>query len=71
MSQLANLPIAARMAIAEMGARVDAQMIQESFALMWPLQASRTGLAVSKDIAYGSDPLQTLNFICVEMPERQ
>ncbi len=60
-AQLANLPVAARTTIAEMGARLDAQVIQESFALMWPLQAPRTGLAASREIAYGSDPLQTLD----------
>ena len=56
-----NLPSATRTAIAEMGPNLDREVIQQSFALMRPLQAPREGLADRMNIAYGADPLQKLD----------
>lgn len=56
-----NLPSATRTAIAEMGPNLDREVIQQSFALMRPLQAPREGLADRMNIAYGDDPLQKLD----------
>jgi triacylglycerol lipase len=36
-------------------------MFAKSFAVMRPLQASRTDLTVAKDVSYGADPLQKLD----------
>ena len=60
-AQEANLPAEVRAAIAEMGPKLNPEVIARSVKLMTPLQASLAGLSVSKDIAYGHDPLQTLD----------
>lgn len=60
-AQLANLPAEVRAAIAAMGPTLNPHVISQSMALMKPLQAPRTGLSVSKDIAYGPDPLQKMD----------
>jgi triacylglycerol lipase len=44
-----------------MGPTLNPDVISQSMALMKPLQAPRTGLSVSKDIAYGPDPLQKMD----------
>lgn len=60
-AQLANLPKETVAAIAAMGPNLNPEVIEKSFALMRPLEASRDGMAAEKDIAYGSDPLQKLD----------
>jgi triacylglycerol lipase len=60
-AQEANLPAEVRAAIAEMGPKLNPEVIAGTVKLMAPLQASLAGLSVSKDIAYGPDPSQKLD----------
>jgi acetyl esterase len=60
-AQEANLPAEVRAAIAEMGPKLNPEVIASTVKLMVPLQASLAELSVSKDIAYGPDPSQTLD----------
>lgn len=60
-AQEANLPAEVRAAIAEMGPKLNPEVIANTLKLMAPLQASLAGLSVSKDIAYGPDPSQKLD----------
>jgi acetyl esterase/lipase len=60
-AQEANLPGEVRAAIAEMGPKLNPEVIARTVKLMSPLQAPLAGLSVSKDIAYGPDPLQKLD----------
>jgi acetyl esterase/lipase len=60
-AQEANLPAEVRAAIAEMGPKLNPEVIASTVKLMAPLQASLAGLSVSKDIAYGPDPSQKLD----------
>jgi acetyl esterase/lipase len=61
LAQEANLPAEVRAEIVKMGPTLNPTVISKSSELMRPLQAPRSGLPVSKDIAYGSDPLQKLD----------
>ena len=61
LAQEANLPAEVRAAIVEMGPTLNSTVISKSGELMRPLQAPRDGLPVSKDVAYGPDPLQKLD----------
>lgn len=60
-AQEANLPAEVRAAIAEMGPKLNPEIIAGTVKLMVPLQVSLAGQSVSKDIGYGSDPLQKLD----------
>ena len=60
-AQLANLPAEVGAAIAEMGPKLNPDVISKSIALMKPLQAPLTGLSVSQDVAYGPDALQKMD----------
>src|SRR4051794_7386366 len=60
-AQEANLPAEVRAAIAEMGPKLNPDVIARTLKLMAPLQAPLAGLSVSKDMAYGPDPLQKLD----------
>jgi acetyl esterase len=60
-AQQANLPAEVWSAIAEMGPTLNQEVIRKSVALMEPLQAPRTGLSASQDVAYGPDPLQKMD----------
>lgn len=44
-----------------MGAHLNPEIFRKTIALMRPLLADRTGLSLSKDLTYGSDPLQKLD----------
>ena len=57
----ANLPAEVRAALTEMGPTLNPEVIEKSVKLMAPLQAPRDGLKVTKDVEYGSDPLQKLD----------
>jgi acetyl esterase len=61
LAQIENLPLAVRDGIAALGPTLNPDMIAKTNALMAPLQASRTGLTVEKDVSYGTDPLQKLD----------
>jgi acetyl esterase len=61
LAQLENLPSAVRDGIAALGPTLNPDMIAKTNALMAPLQASRVGLHVEKDVSYGADPLQKLD----------
>jgi len=61
LAQQANLPPEVRAQIVEMGAHLNPELIRKTVALMQPLLAARTGLSLSRDIAYGADPLQKLD----------
>ena len=61
LAQEANLPAEVRAAIAEMGPKLNGEVIARTVKLMTPLQAPLAGLSVSKSVAYGPDPLQTLD----------
>ena len=60
-AQLAKLPPDVRSQIAALGPNLTPAVITKSFALMRPLEASRAGLAVTKDVSFGPDPLQKLD----------
>jgi acetyl esterase len=60
-AQQVNLPAEVGAAITTMGPKLDSDLIEKTRALMQPLQASRTGLSASNDLAYGSDALQKLD----------
>jgi acetyl esterase len=60
-AQLAKLPPDVRAGIAAMGPNLTPEIITKSSALMRPLQASRDGIAVERDLSYGADPLQKLD----------
>ncbi|MBV9249155.1 MAG: alpha/beta hydrolase [Acetobacteraceae bacterium] len=60
-AQMSNLPDEVRLAISEMGTTLNTPIVRRTFALMQPLQASRAGLSVTKDLAYGADPLQKMD----------
>jgi acetyl esterase len=61
LAQLEKLPTAVRDGIAALGPTLNPDMIAKTNALMAPLQASRSGLHVEKDVSYGADPLQKLD----------
>ena len=60
-AQRANLPADVTSAIADMGPTLSPEVVRKSIELMRPLQAPRDGLAFSKDVAYGPDPLQKMD----------
>lgn len=60
-AQLANIPPETRAAIAALGPNLNPAVIDKSFALMRPLEASRDGMPVERDLSYGGDPLQKLD----------
>ena len=60
-AQTADLPPAAWSTIAAIGPALSADMFAKSFAVMRPLQASRTGLSVAKDVSYSADPAQKID----------
>jgi acetyl esterase len=60
-AQLANIPPQTRAAIAALGPNLNPELIAKSFALMRPLEASRDGMTVERDVSYGSDALQKLD----------
>ena len=60
-AQLENLPPDVEAAIAAMGPALNADMFAKTFAAMRPLQASRIGLDVARDVSYGAEPLQKLD----------
>ena len=60
-TQEANLPAEVRAEIAEMGPKLNPDVIARTLKLMASLQVPLAGLSVSKDIAYGPDPLQKLD----------
>ena len=60
-AQEPTLPAEVRAAIAEMGPKLNPEVIASTVNLMTSLQASLAGLSVSKDVAYGPDPSQMLD----------
>ena len=60
-AQLANIPAETRAAIAALRPNLTPEVIEKSFALMRPLEASCDGMAVERDVSYGADPLQKLD----------